>query len=89
MSIIKKYYYKKMFKEINNANEQILKADKWEDVKFAYEARPPYTCQEDIENFNLIKAYCQCVNMSYRAEEKVRKLHKEWCDRQKSSSCDI
>jgi hypothetical protein len=73
-----------MFKAVNIANEQILNADKWEDVGYSYEARPPYTWKKDIEDFDIIEEYCECVNMSYRAEEKVKKLHKEWSIREKS-----
>lgn len=84
MNIIKKYFYRKMFKAINIANEQILKADKWEDIGYSYEARPPYTWEKNDKNFDMIEEYCKCVNMSYRAEEKVKKLRKEWSIREKS-----
>jgi len=84
MNIIKKFYYKNIFKEINIVNEQILNADKWEDIELNYEARPPYTWEKDINKLNLINEYFVCLNMSYRAEEKVKELHKEWCDRQQN-----
>lgn len=76
-NIVMKYVYKKMFNEMNLANYKILSADKWEGVHYSFPARPPYTWEKNIRKYKLITEYFDCVNLSYRTDEKVKVFYKE------------
>lgn len=71
---LKRIYYKRIFKEINNANDIILKAKTWQEIDFNYETRPPFIWNKEMPRLNLLDDYLKCVNKSFVANEKVKEL---------------